>query len=282
MPVSKGERDAFRSRIKLLKERKWAGRLLLESVGRSMSDERQEASLPLSRRTVSPPIDKERASHEFVSCWNIELEGLDSKIRVFHSRSGVSRPTSDRDSPFTPMAAEIPASRGATPRLLPRPDHEDNLLLNTPLSSPPDSSIEDSKVPGPSLNREAGDVAPVTLADPAVTDPGLTPDSQTEVGEEAKASGDTLSTQDSTKNFSSNSDRIISSTEDMSTFDSRISSNSLSGEGRGGGEMEKEMSDAVAPAKLTTVAVAQANKTKTGPKCGEKSVGVARGGSDTS
>ena len=83
------------------------------------------------------------------------LEGLDSKIRVFHSRreAGVSRPTSDRDSPFTPMAAEIPASRGATPRLLPRPDHEDNLLLNTPLSSPPDSSIEDSKVPGPSLNR---------------------------------------------------------------------------------------------------------------------------------
>ena len=120
----------------------------------------------------------------------------------------------------------------------------------------------------------------MTLADPAVTDPGLTPDSQTEVGEEAKASGDTLSTQDSTKNFSSNSDRIISSTEDMSTFDSRISSNSLSGEGRGGGKMEKEMGDAVAPAKLTTVAVAQANKTKTGPKGGEKSVGVARGGSD--
>ena len=126
----------------------------------------------------------------------------------------------------------------------------------------------------------------MTLADPALTDPGLTPDSQTEVGEEVKASGDTLSTPGSSsrcpydKNFSSNSDRIISSTEDMSTFDSRISSNSLSGEGRGGGEMEKEMSDAVAPAKLTTAAVAQANETKTGPKGCEKSVGVARGGSD--
>ena len=84
------------------------------------------------------------------------LESLDSKIRIFHSRrdAAASR-TSDRDSPFIPMAAEIPASRGAGPRSLLRPDQEDNLLLNTPLSSPPDSSsLEDcSKVHGPSLNR---------------------------------------------------------------------------------------------------------------------------------
>ena len=83
------------------------------------------------------------------------LESLDSKMRAYYSRreaTAVSR-TSDRDSPFTPMAAEIPPSRGATPRLLPRPDDEDNLLLNTPLSSPPDSSLEDCKVSGPSLNR---------------------------------------------------------------------------------------------------------------------------------
>jgi hypothetical protein len=148
---SKGERDAFRSRIKLLKEKVVQGGFL-ESGGEEMSDERQEAEFAALQDGIA---EIKRALTEFVSCWNIELEGLDSKIRVFHSRreAGVSRPTSDRDSPFTPMAAEIPASRGATPRLLPQPDHEDNLLLNTPLSSPPDSSIEDSKVPGPSLNR---------------------------------------------------------------------------------------------------------------------------------
>ena len=84
---------------------------------------------------------------------------------------------------------------------------------------------------------EAGDVAVV-----------LTPDSQTEVGEEVKISGDTRSTQDTSsrspydtdKNFSSNSDRIVSSSEDLLTFDSRISSSSLSGEGGGGGRKEME------------------------------------------
>ena len=144
------------------------------------------------------------------------------------------------------------------------------------------------------LHTEAGDVAPVSLTDPTLlTDPGLTPDSQTEVGEEVRASGDTRSTQDSSsrgpydteKNFSStNSDnRIISSTEDMLTFDSRISSNSLSGEGRG--EMEKEMSKGTIPAKQTTVIEAKlrpewASETKTRPEGGEKSVEVAHGDRD--
>ena len=82
------------------------------------------------------------------------------------------------------------------------------------------------------LYTEAGDVVVV-----------LTPDSQTEVGEEVKISGDTRSTQDTSSRspydtdnkFSSNSDRIVSSSEDLLTFDSRISSSSLSGEGGGGG-----------------------------------------------
>lgn len=120
-----------------------------------------------------------------------------------------------------------------------------------------------------------------------VADPGLTPDSQTEVGEEVKASGDTRSTQDSSsqcpydteKNFSSTSDdRIVSSSEDLLTFDSRISSNSLSGEGGGGGgggkggEREEigKMATAVVPAKETTAASVEANHTKTRPKGGKK------------
>ena len=114
---------------------------------------------------------------------------------------------------------------------------------------------------------EAGDVAVV-----------VTPDSQTEVGEEVKASGDTRSTQDTSsrgpydtdKTFSSNSDRIIvSSSDDMLTFDSRISSSSLSGEGGGGGRGGEVMSEEVtretgaAPAKETT---AESKGTKQGPK----------------
>ena len=85
------------------------------------------------------------------------LESLDNKIKVYHSRRdvAVSR-NSDRDSPFTPMASEIPpppTRATAAPHALLPPEQEDSLLLNTPLSTPPDSSGEDGRTPGPSLNR---------------------------------------------------------------------------------------------------------------------------------
>ena len=81
------------------------------------------------------------------------LESLDSKIKVYQTRRDAAR-TSDRDSPFTPMAAEIPTvSRGGSSRGLLPTQQEDNLLLNTPLSSPPESLVDETIVPGTSLNR---------------------------------------------------------------------------------------------------------------------------------
>jgi 1-phosphatidylinositol-3-phosphate 5-kinase len=150
---SKGERDAFRARIRLLKEKVVHGGFL-ESGGEEMSEDQQEAEFAALQDGIA---EIKRALSEFVTCWNIELESLDGKIRVFHSRrdAAVVSRTSDRDSPFTPMATEIPASsRSATPHSLLPPEPEDTLLLNTPLSSPPDSSSRDEgKAPGPSLNR---------------------------------------------------------------------------------------------------------------------------------
>ena len=81
------------------------------------------------------------------------LETLDNKMKMFQSRRdvGTTRST-DRDSPFTPMAAEIPSSRGATPRTLVPPQQTDASLVHTPLSSPPDTSLEETRAGASSLN----------------------------------------------------------------------------------------------------------------------------------
>ena len=74
-------------------------------------------------------------------------------MKMFQSRRdvGTTRST-DRDSPFTPMAAEIPSSRGATPRTLVPPQQTDASLVHTPLSSPPDTSLEETRAGASSLN----------------------------------------------------------------------------------------------------------------------------------
>ena len=66
--LSQGERDAFRSRIKLLKEKVVQGGFL-ESGGEEMSDERQEAEFAALQDGIA---EIKRALTEFVSCWNIE------------------------------------------------------------------------------------------------------------------------------------------------------------------------------------------------------------------
>ena len=102
------------------------------------------------------------------------LESLDSKIRVYHSRRDAishSR-SSDRDSPFTPMAIEIPTTSrtNTSTSLLPAPQQDENFLYNTPLSTPPDSSVDENKVPGTCLNTGTITVAFYCIIQPLPTE----------------------------------------------------------------------------------------------------------------
>ena len=63
-----GERDAFRGRIKLLKEMVVHGGFL-ESGGEEMSEDRQEAEFATLQDGIA---EIKRALTEFVTCWNIE------------------------------------------------------------------------------------------------------------------------------------------------------------------------------------------------------------------
>ena len=63
-----GERDAFRGRIKLLKEMVVHGGFL-ESGGEEMSEDRQEAEFAALQDGIA---EIKRALTEFVTCWNIE------------------------------------------------------------------------------------------------------------------------------------------------------------------------------------------------------------------
>ena len=64
-----GERDAFRSRIRLLKEKVVHGGFLESGGQEDMNEEEKEAEFASLQDGIA---EIKRALTEFVSCWNIE------------------------------------------------------------------------------------------------------------------------------------------------------------------------------------------------------------------
>ena len=67
--TGQGERDAFRSRIRLLKEKVVHGGFLESGGQEDISEERREAEFAALQDGIA---EIKRAMTEFVSCWNIE------------------------------------------------------------------------------------------------------------------------------------------------------------------------------------------------------------------